>query len=101
MKKDNSGITIEIMGRAYQIKCPASEVESLQEAAHFFEEKMRVLRESGNVLSIDRIILITALNITHDYLNLENQIQNRLCDLQDKITHSLEKHLAMEPSSAE
>jgi len=100
MKTENFGVTIEIMGRAYKIKCLESEVESLQEAARYFEEKMRALRDSGQVLSIDRIVLITALNITHDYLSLDNQIQHRLCDLQDKITHSLAEHLVTESSSA-
>lgn len=103
-----SGITVEIMGRAYQIKCSESEALSLQRAAQFLEEKMINARDVGKVISIDRIAVIAALNIAHQFLNLENQsknqvtnIQQHLLDLQSKVETALSKHQQMELSSAE
>ena len=90
------GTAIEILGKIYQIKCPQTEIESLQSAAVYLEEKMRHLRDTGKVLSLDRIAVITALNITHQYLSLENQqshnaqsIQQRLQDIQSKLDGAL------------
>jgi cell division protein ZapA len=72
MIKQAATASIEILGKTYQIKCHAHEVSSLQKAAEFLEEKMRVTRDGAGVLSIDRIAVITALNIAHQFLNLEN-----------------------------
>jgi cell division protein ZapA len=99
--------SIEIMGKAYQIKCPATEINSLQRAAQYLEEKMRLIRESG-ILNLERIAIITALNVTHQLLALEQQknqhahtINQRLADLQLKIENSLAQSVKMELLSAE
>ncbi len=85
--------TIEILGKTYLIKCPDSEIDSLQETAHYLEEKMRQVQNSG-VTSQDKIAVIAALNVTHQFLNFEKghlqNINQRLYDLQKKVEHALE-----------
>ncbi len=92
---DTTDTSIEIMGKAYQIKCPTSEVNSLQRAAQYLEEKMREVRASG-VLNFDRVAIITALNVAHQLLTLEQQknqhaqvINQRLIKLQNKVESAL------------
>ncbi len=88
--------TIEILGKPYQIKCPDSEIESLQKAALYLEEKMQQVRSSG-IIPIDKIAVIAALNVVYQLLNFdsikENALQNinqRLQDLQTKVEEALQ-----------
>lgn len=107
MSDDITGASVEIMGKTYQIKCPQSEIKSLQRAAEYLEEKMRMMRENG-VLSIDRVAIITALNIVHQLLMVEQQknhhfqsINQRLHDLQAKVEQALAYSSQMELQTAE
>lgn len=97
--------TIEIMGKTYQIKCPENEVQALQKAAHYLEDKMQELRDSGKVLSMDRIAVLVALNISHQYLSLESEnnaamdtIQGRLQSLYKKLNHAAEFPVELHPA---
>jgi cell division protein ZapA len=94
--------SVEILGRVYQIKCPATEETSLQRAAQYLEEKMRHTREAG-ALSMDRIAIVTALNVVHQLLTLEQQknhhfqlINQRLHQLQNKVEQALAYHEQLE-----
>lgn len=102
MTTEFTEIAIKIMGREYQIRCPQTDADSLADAASYLEDKMCGIKDSGKVLSLDRIAVIAALNISHQFLALEKSshanmqaIQQRLQDLQQKID------AAMELSSAE
>lgn len=64
-------ITVNILDRDYQIACKSEEKESLLAAAKFLDQKMREIRDRGNVIGIDRIAVMAALNITHDFLQLK------------------------------
>jgi cell division protein ZapA len=108
MTKEFTGTTIAIMGKEYQIKCSEKEVASLNRAAEYLEEKMLETRHQAGVLSIDRIAVITALNVVHQFLNLEskaasevNSIQERILKLQNKVETALSPNKQLEFDSAE
>lgn len=108
MSKTKNGITVQIMGRDYQIACPDEEIDSLRRAARYLEEQMVYARDVGKVLSIDRIAVIAALNIAHQFINLERNnsnnmqtLQQRLIDLQGKVEVALSQHAQLELASAE
>ncbi len=61
-------LDVAIMGREFRVACPENEKQSLQEAAAYLDRKMREIRESGKVIGVERIAIMAALNITHDYL---------------------------------
>lgn len=107
MSKETPDTSVEIMGRIYQIKCPEEDVPSLRRAADYLQEKMRNMRETG-VLSVDRVAVITALNIVHQLLTLEqnkNQdlqlINQRLSAIHNKVEQALLEPAQMEFQSAE
>jgi cell division protein ZapA len=64
-------ITVSILDRDYQIACKNEEKDSLLAAARFLDQRMREIRDRGNVIGIDRIAVMAALNITHDFLQLK------------------------------
>lgn len=87
--------SIEILGKLYPIRCTEAESTSLQKAASYLNEQMMAVQSSGKVINLERIAIITALNITHELLALTEQ-QTKITQ---KITHIQEKlETAMSPA---
>lgn len=89
-------LTIRILDRNYQIKCPPEKMAELQEAAGYLDGKMRELIENGRAYGIDRVAVIAALNVTHELLNQKkhnstyiDQMHQRLLALQDTVESAL------------
>ena len=95
--------TIEILGKLYPIRCPESEVKSLQLAADYLNKKMREVQESGKAINLERIAIITALNIANQFLQVDQQkstvmdkINKKIAQLQDKLDSSMHPKLQTE-----
>lgn len=95
--------TIEILGKLYPVRCSETELSSLQQAALFLNQKMSEVQSSGKAINLERIAIITALNISHQYLQLDqqkdslmNKINHRIAQLQDKIDTTINKALQTE-----
>ncbi len=65
---NNVSLDVAIMGREFRVTCPEDERESLLQAVSFLDRKMREIRDGGKVIGLERIAIMAALNITHDYL---------------------------------
>ncbi len=96
MSEKSDVVNIRLLGRDYQIKCPAEKLADLQEAATHLDAKMRQAQENGKSLSIDRIIMIAALNITSEMVSLKRQkdcyidnMSHRIQEIQNKIEQAL------------
>jgi cell division protein ZapA (FtsZ GTPase activity inhibitor) len=61
MIEQNEVITINLLGREYQVRCSQQNVAQLQEAANYLDARMRESCEGGKVINLDRIIMIAAL----------------------------------------
>lgn len=103
MKEKVANTTIEILGKFYPIRCPESELAALQKAASFLNEKMMEVQDSGKVINLERIAIISALNITYQFLRLEQhnqvllqKINNKLSLLKDKLDVAINKSLQSE-----
>ena len=64
----NVSLDVAIMGREFRVACPEEERESLLQAVNYLDRKMREIRDHGKVIGLERIAIMAALNITHDYL---------------------------------
>lgn len=82
----NVSLDVTIMGREFRVSCPDSEKQSLIEAAAYLDRKMREIRDSGKVIGVERIAIMAALNITHDYLNA-TPIAPDMSEAQARIEH--------------
>jgi cell division protein ZapA len=63
---DQQRVNVSILDKDYQVACPPSERESLHHAAEELDERMRVIRGSGNVVGLERIAVMTALNLCYE-----------------------------------
>lgn len=96
MTHQNDTISVRLLDREYQVKCPSEKVAELQEAANYLDVKMRELSEGSKVLSLDRLTVIVALNIAHEFVSLKKQknyyidnMNKKIQDLQNKIEEAL------------
>lgn len=71
--EQNNAVLIQVMGKEYQIACPADEVVALKNAAAYLDNQMRKIRESGKVVGLERIAVMAALNISHELQNPDNK----------------------------
>ena len=68
-------LTILIMNKEFQVACPEGEEEALQRAARYLSEQMQEIRQSGKVVGMDRIAIMTALNMSHELLSGQSKVQ--------------------------
>ena len=68
-------LTISIMNKEVQVACPEGEEEALQRAARYLSEQMQEIRQSGKVVGMDRIAIMTALNMSHELLSGQSKVQ--------------------------
>jgi cell division protein ZapA len=100
---DVQPINISILDKDYKVSCPPGEQSALLESAKFLDNKMREIRDSGNIMGSERIAVITALNMANDLLRTSNvdkelgqELPPRLKDLENKISRVLEQARQLE-----
>ena len=93
-------ISVSILDRDYQFTCPDDEREALKSAALFLDEKMREVKSSGNLMALERIAVMTALNLSDELLKLrsmdeqrQQQIDGRIRILADELDDALNASL--------
>lgn len=68
MSGDAKGLDVSIMGREFRVACAEDEQEDLLSSVEYLDKKMREIRDAGKVVGIERIAIMAALNITHEFL---------------------------------
>jgi len=60
-------LDVSILGRDYTVACKADEEPALRDAVAFLEGRMREIRENSKTSSVERVAVMAALNLAHDY----------------------------------
>ena len=63
-------LDIKLLGREYRVACKPEEKEGLLAAVAYLDEKMRDLAGKTNSAG-ERLAVMTALNITHEFLQFQ------------------------------
>ncbi len=87
-------VNLHILAKDYVIACPEEKRDTLLASAQFLKEKVQQVRESGKVGSNERIVVISALNIIHEYLHYQDsqqQLNNEIIRLEEKLELALSK----------
>jgi cell division protein ZapA len=91
-------VSVIILDKKYQFACDPEERNDLIEAARNLDERMSEIRDSGRLLSLERIALQAALNFSADLLKLQRQetqreetIDSRIRMLADQIDDALKE----------
>jgi cell division protein ZapA len=68
MSADTKGLQISIMGREFRVACEPDEEKALLEAVDYLNGKMEEIKEQGKITGLDRIAIMAALNISHEFM---------------------------------
>ena len=61
-------VSVRILEKEYQVACLPEERSELLDSAEFLNGKMRDIRDAGNIIGLDRIAVMAALNLAHELL---------------------------------
>jgi len=89
-----STTSVVILGSEYKIACPPEESEAVKKAALYLDEKLKEIKEASN-LDTNKVAIITALNITNEYLkdSLNKQKINLDANEVVKLTGEVRDHI--------
>ena len=96
MSAEPRGLQINIMGREFRVACPENEQKGLLDAVDYLNKKMQEVRDNGKVIGLERIAIMTALNIAHEFLSTRvgggfdiGEIKRRMAHMETVIDQAL------------
>ena len=84
-------VNLRILDKDYVIACPEEERDTLLASAQFLGEKVQEVRDGGKVVSTERIVVISALNIVHEYLHYKQKKEGEMSTVDVEISRLEEK----------
>ena len=90
-------ITLTIMDKDYVVGCTEEERDALMASVEFLNTKLREQRESGKVIGNERVAVMAALNIAHEFLDhrrLHEDSTSGIGDNLNRIHRKIEAALA-------
>ncbi len=64
----DQGLTIQVLGRDFRVSCPEGEEAQLLASVEFLNRRIRDLKDGGKVTGNERLAVMAALNIAHEFL---------------------------------
>jgi cell division protein ZapA len=96
MSQPSEPVSVIILDKKYQFSCSAEQRNDLIEAARQLDETMTEIKDSGRLMSLERIALQAALNYSAELIalrRLEDQrqesIDSRIKSLADRLDDAL------------
>ena len=99
MSKQAEAVTIEILDKQYSVSCPPDEKQDLLESARVLNDRLKEVRGGGKVLGTERMAVMTALNVIHEYALLQKaqaQVDGTLERLRSKISGAISRREEIE-----
>jgi cell division protein ZapA len=95
---DQARVSVRIMDKEYVVACPYDERSALLDAAEFLNGRMREIRDTGKVVGLDRIAVMAALNLAHEFLKgrdretrVDNGAGHRVRAMRERVESALGK----------
>ena len=64
---------VRILEKEYIVACGPDERSELIDSAEFLNKRMREIRDSGKIIGLDRIAVMAALNLAHEFLKVRDR----------------------------
>ena len=99
MSKQAEAITIEVLDKQYTVTCPPEEKQDLLESARILNDRLKEVRGGGKVLGTERMAVMTALNVIHEYTLLQkaqSQVDGTLERLRGKLDGAISRREEIE-----
>ncbi len=96
MSGESKTLDVTIMGKTYRVTCAPDEEKDLLAAVDFVDNRMSEIREGGRTMAIERLAVMTALNIAHELLSSKGgkgvataEIRRKISLMRTSITEAL------------
>ena len=73
MSTSSEPVALRLIDREFLIACAPEEREGLLESAAYLDRKMRELRANAKTPGFDRLAVVAAISVTHEFLALRKQ----------------------------
>jgi cell division protein ZapA len=70
-------VSVSILDRKYQFACEPDDRKDLIEAARQLDERMNDIKDGGRLMSLERIALQVALNLSDELLKMRRKLELR------------------------
>jgi cell division protein ZapA len=90
-------VSVRILEKEYQVACLPEERSELLDSAEFLNGKMRDIRDAGNIVGLDRIAVMAALNLAHELLKrnrsdaIESEVSERVRLMRERVESALSR----------
>lgn len=90
-------VSVRILEKEYQVACLPEERSELLDSAEFLNGKMREIRDAGNIVGLDRIAVMAALNLAHELLKrnrndaIESEVSERVKQMRERVESALSR----------
>ena len=88
-------LDVTILDREFRVACPEDEQKGLLEAVDYLNQKMNEIRDNGKIIGLERIAIMAALNITHEFLTTRvggfdvGEFKRRITSMNNQIEQSM------------
>jgi cell division protein ZapA len=89
-------VAIQILGKEFLINCPRESQPELMTTAQLLDQRMKEIKARGKVFGLDRIAVMAALNLTHELLKTQQELE-ALKRQQQQISARIAKTLSEKP----
>lgn len=99
MSDSGSTVNVEILGKEYMVACPLESRQDLERAAKLLNDRMLEIKSQGKLYGSERVAIMAALNLAHDYLNAtgsSQSAQTQLTQMNAKIESALAQDQQMD-----
>jgi cell division protein ZapA len=90
-------VSVRILEKEYQVACLPEERSELLDSAEFLNGKMRDIRDAGNIVGLDRIAVMAALNLAHELLKrnrseaIQSEVSERVREMRERVESALSR----------
>lgn len=103
MSESKRTVSIQLLEKTYHVESPIDQIATLQEAALYLDDRLETCAQQMKKSNAQRLILMTALNLTHELLVTKKQLAettkilgDRIKGLQNKLDDTVTKQQEIE-----
>ena len=92
-----SRVSVRILEKEYQVACLPEERSELLDSAEYLNARMREIRDAGNIVGLDRVAVMAALNLSHELLKMREradastEVTQRIRQMRERIDTALDR----------
>lgn len=93
MNTESEQVGFRLLKKTYEVGCPPDQRQSLDEAIKFLKAQVQKVHDADATAGIDRVAVVTALNLSHEYLRLSKGMPDHLLERVDALSARVQKAL--------